>query len=186
MKILASWTVTQDLKKNSNIFALGCKGPVGLVVSLSMHKQYVNKCICSHGRLQYICHANSIPYFKQHLLHTLLQGGKSIPAFWVDRAKHSTALHSQASPAHQTTPISGTDRSRNQSESSTSSLQSTSYDLSSIPGLPRRFSGSSTSDLEYRSQLSSSCCTCQQHHHHGSKRWVTNRWRSSSAPVMSD
>ena len=133
-----------------------------------------------------ICVMLTLPYFKQHLLHTLLQGGKSIPAFWVDRAKHSTALHSQTSPAHQTTPISGTDRSRNQSESSTSSLQSTSYDLSSTPGLPRRFSGSSTSDLEYRSQLSSSCCTCQQHHHHGSKRWVTNRWRSSSAPVMSD
>lgn len=137
-------------------------------------------------RKHMLCVMLTLPYFKQHLLHTLLQGGKSIPAFWVDKAKHSTALHSQTSPAHLTTPTSGTDRSRNQSESSTSSLQSTSCGLSSTPGLPRRFSGSSTSDLEYRFQLSSSCCTCQQHHHHCSKRWATNRWRSSSAPVLSD
>ena len=132
-------------------------------------------------------HMLTLQYFKQHLLHTLLQGGKSILAFWVNKAKHSTALHSQTSPVHQTTLSSNTNRSRNQSQSSTSSQQPTSYGLhskSSTPGLPRR--SSTTYDLESGFQLSSSCWTCQQHHHYGSKTLATKRWRSTSAPVLSD
>ena len=119
-----------------------------------------------------------------YLLHTLLQGGKSIPAFWVNKAKHSTALHSQTSPVHQITLSSDTDRSRNQSQSSTSSQQPTSYGLhskSSTPGLSRR--SSITYDLESGFQLSSSCWTCEQYY--GRKTLATKRWRSSSAPVLS-
>ena len=129
----------------------------------------------------YICVMLTLQHFKQHLLHTLLQGGKSIPAFWVNKVKYSPALHSQTSPVHQTTLSS---RSRNQSQSSTSSQLPTSYGLhskSSTPGLYRR---STTSyDLESGFQLSSSCWTCQQHH--GRKTLATKRWRSTSAPVLS-
>ena len=118
-----------------------------------------------------------------YYIHTLLQGGKSIPAFWVNKAKHSTALHSQTSPVHQTTLSS---RSRNQSQSSNSSQQPTSYGLhskSSTPGLYQRSTTSYDLQLESGFQLSSSCWTCQQHH--GRKTSATKRWRSTSAPVLS-